>query len=160
MILGISAWLFWLIIAGILLLIEMVTIILVSIWFVGGALLAALSAALGAPPLVQTIVFILTSALFFFIGWKNRDRILMQRHKTPTNLDRLIGAEGILEESIDHISGAGRVMVNGQSWRAATVDNVDLVKGTLVRVVAIQGTRAIIEPVHSRPNSATEETAK
>lgn len=48
MILGISAWLFWLIIAGVLLLIEMVTTILISIWFVAGALLAALSAALGA----------------------------------------------------------------------------------------------------------------
>lgn len=83
----------------------------------------------------------------------------MQRHKTPTNLDRLIGAEGILEESIDHISGAGRVMVNGQSWRAATEDNVDLPKGTLVRVLAIQGTRAIIEPLPDQPTT-TEATAQ
>ena len=105
MIFGITAWIFWLIVAGIFLFIEVVTTMLVTVWFMGAAVLASVSAALGATVPVQIIVFAVFSVLFFGIGWKNRSRLMMQKHKTPTNADRIIGAEGILEEAVHHVSG-------------------------------------------------------
>lgn len=149
MIFGITAWIFWLIVAGIFLFIEVVTTMLVTVWFMGAAVLASVSAALGATVPVQIIVFAVFSVLFFGIGWKNRSRLMMQKHKTPTNADRIIGAEGILEEAVHHVSGAGRVLVGGQNWRAATADATDLPAGTRVRITEIRGTRAIVEPLNT-----------
>lgn len=147
MIFGLQDWLFWLILAALFLFIELITTLLVSIWFVGGSLLAAATASLGVPTWLQIIVFIISSLIFMLIGWKNRDRLMMQKHKTPTNADRIIGQTGILEADIDPISGSGRVLVAGQSWRAETKNRQNLVKGSKVRIISIEGTRAIVEQI-------------
>ena len=57
MILGLEPWVFWLILMAVLLLIEVLTVNLVSIWFAGGALAAMIASFLGASVLLQPILF-------------------------------------------------------------------------------------------------------
>ena len=51
--------LLWLVILAIFLIIEAVTVGLVTVWFAGGALLAAIASAAGADIIVQWILFLI-----------------------------------------------------------------------------------------------------
>ncbi|HHX36799.1 MAG TPA: NfeD family protein, partial [Clostridiaceae bacterium] len=82
-------WIIWLIIALAMLIVEVLTTALVTIWFVAGGVVALIATLFGAPLWLQIILFLLISAICLAVGWKHRNSLLMQRHKTPTNADRL-----------------------------------------------------------------------
>lgn len=135
-----SIWLAILIISGI---IEAITAGLVCIWFTIGSLFALISAALGANPMVQIIIFILVSALSLVFT-----RPLVKKHIVPktvsTNYDRLIGTECVVTEDIDNLNGTGAIKANGLVWSAKS-SGEPIAKGTLVKVVKIEGVHAIVE---------------
>ena len=66
---------FWLIFFGVLLLIEILTLGLATIWFAAGALVACLMAALNLPLLVQVIAFLAVSILMLIFT-----RPIMTKH--------------------------------------------------------------------------------
>lgn len=144
-----NLWLVWLIIAAVMLVIEMTTAMLITVWFVAGGLAALIAALLGANLTVQLICFIVVSVACLAIGWRLRDRLLMQRHKTPTNADRLIGQTGILEEGCNPLTDRGRVKVLGQDWRAVSADGTAIPAGTEVVIEAISSTKLIVRPLNS-----------
>ena len=53
----------WLALMAVLLIIEIMTLGLTTIWFAAGALVATIAAACGAPVLVQVILFLVVSVL-------------------------------------------------------------------------------------------------
>ena len=55
----------WLAVAIVLLVVEIITLGLTTIWFAGGALVACVAAALQADFLVQMILFLVVSAICF-----------------------------------------------------------------------------------------------
>lgn len=144
---GLPLWAVWLIVTVILLIIEGSTTILVTIWFAGGTLAAMIAAFLGASPTVQVIIFVVVSIVCLLIGWRYRDKLMMQRHKTPTNADRFMGKIAVIEEAVDPITGKGRLMVAGQSWRAHSEDGREIPAGTKVVIRGISGTKLIVEPL-------------
>ncbi len=144
---GLNAWQFWLILAACLSVVEAATVMLVCIWFVSGALAAALAAFLGASVTVQIILFAIVSLICLAIGWHFRGRLLMQKHKVPTNADRLIGQPALVEETIDLINNTGRVSLKGQSWRALAADDQLIEKGSTVNILAIKGASLIVSPL-------------
>lgn len=135
-----SIWLTLLIVSGI---IEAATAGLVCIWFTIGSLFALISAVFGAGPTVQIVIFILVSALSLIFT-----RPLVKKHissKTvSTNYDRLIGTECVVTEDIDNLSGTGAIKANGLIWSAKSTGAV-ITKGTVVKVVKIEGVHAIVE---------------
>ena len=82
----------WLVVLVILLIIEMVTMGLTTIWFAGGALAAALLALADMPVALQLLAFLMISLILLFstrplaLNYFNRDRV-------KTNVDELIGKE-------------------------------------------------------------------
>ena len=54
---------FWIAAIVIFIIAEAVTVALVSVWFIGGAVCALLAAIFGAPGLAQAAVFVIVSAL-------------------------------------------------------------------------------------------------
>lgn len=144
-----NLWLIWLIVAAVMLAIEMATAMLVTVWFVAGGLAALIAALLGADLTVQLIIFVAVSVVCLLIGWRLRDRLMMQRHKTPTNADRLIGQTGILEEGCNPLTDRGRVKVLGQDWRAVSADGTEIPAGTQVVIQAISGAKLTVRPADS-----------
>ena len=135
-----SIWLILLVVSGI---IEAATAGLVCIWFAIGSLFALISAVFGAGPTVQIIIFIIVSALSLIFT-----RPLVKKHILPktvsTNYDRLIGTECVVTEDIDNLSGTGAIKTNGLIWSAKSTGAV-ITKGTVVKVVKIEGVHAIVE---------------
>ena len=125
---------------------EAETVSLVSIWFAAGALAALISSWLGAPLLVQIIVFLTVSGLCL-LCLRPLVRKYMKPQITATNTDSLIGAEGILTEDVDNLRGNGAVQLRGLEWTARSTDDSLIPAGTRVKVDRIEGVRAYVTPV-------------
>ena len=145
---------YWMGAAVILLLIEILTLGLTSIWFAGGAVLAAVTAFVGGPLLLQLAVFIAVSCLLFFFT-----RPLAQKYLNSsvekTNVEALIGQHGIVRETIDNFQGKGKVYVNGLDWSAKSLHDEEIPEGTEIVIHKIQGVKLIVDAIPV-PKSRTE----
>ncbi len=134
----------WLVLLIILLIIEIITIGLTSIWAAGGALAALILNILGVPLLWQVVVFFaVTFVLLCFTRPFAVRFINNQREKT--NYEGIIGKTIRIAETVDNISQSGMAVVNGQEWtvRAEKEDEI-LEPGTLAKVVNISGVKLIV----------------
>lgn len=131
---------FWFSTFIILLVIEIITINLVSIWFALGAIAAFIFSFIFDSIIIQTVVFIFVSVLSLLIT-----KPLMKKFKlseiVPTNYDRVIGREAIVTKEItkDHY---GEVKVLGTFWTACCEEKVTV--NTKVKVLAIDGVKLIV----------------
>ena len=66
-------------------------------------------------------------------------------HTTPTNADRLLGADCVVTEEIDNLRGTGAVSVDGKVW-SARMETPDgkAPKGAVVKALRIEGVRLIV----------------
>ena len=135
----------WLIIFVACIVIEIITMGLTTIWFAGGSMVAAVSAAFSAPLWLQLLLFVAVSfVLLYFtrpiaVKYFNKDRI-------KTNVESLIGKQAIVISEIDNLQGIGQVTVGGQEWSARTVkDGITLPVGCVVVIRAINGVKLMVE---------------
>ncbi len=136
--------LYWLVIFIVLLIVEIITMGLTTIWFAGGALIAALACALGASLPIQIILFTVSS-----IGLLCVTRPIIKKHFNQkvekTNAESLIGLDTIVLEEIDALHGTGKVVVNGIEWLAMADERQDIyVAGSVVTIIGIQGVKLIV----------------
>lgn len=135
----------WLLLLVVLVIVELATMGLTTIWFAGGALVAAILALFCPLVSVQIIVFLVVSIMLLIftrpiaVKYFNKDRI-------KTNVESLVGRQAIVISEIDNVQGNGRVTVNGQEWMARTSNNeVKLPVGAVATIVAINGVKLIVE---------------
>jgi membrane protein implicated in regulation of membrane protease activity len=136
----------WLILAGIFLLVEVLTTALVSIWFAAGALVAAAAAAAGAALWLQAVFFVLVSA-FCFVLLYPRMKHLVEKNKQATNADKVIGQTCIVTQKIDNLAGTGTVIIDGKTWTARSADGEPIEAQTLVQINRIEGVKLIVTQV-------------
>ena len=120
------------------LLLEAITMGLVSIWFVPGALFALTLSLLNFEPYLQIIVFAATSVVTLFLG------LTLKRKKTKTNVDSVIGQTALIIEEVNNIEGRGAAKLGGQIWSArAKNPSETLLPGDQVVVLAVEGVKLI-----------------
>jgi len=140
---GIPYAYWWLILAVIFGLIEIVTFNMVTVWFAVGAVLAMLSAMFGIDLLYQFIIFIIASgALLYFT--KQIVKNLLKCKTVHTNADSLVGDKGRVIEKINNSLGTGQVKIRGQVWTARSTDNENIDVDETVRVEYISGVKLIV----------------
>lgn len=135
----------WLVILVVLVVIELLTMGLTTIWFAGGALAAALISIPGTPVLLQVIVFLVVSIVLLFstrpiaVKYFNKDR-------TRTNSESLIGRQAIVISEINNIEGVGQVNTGGMEWSArSSYNNIVIPVGAVVVILGIDGVKLIVE---------------
>lgn len=135
----------WLAILVILVVIELFTMGLTTIWFAGGALVAALISIPGTPIVLQILVFLVVSTLLLYftrpvaVKYFNRDR-------TRTNVESLIGRQAIVISEINNIEGIGQVNTGGMEWSArSSFHDVVIPVGAVVTILGIDGVKLIVE---------------
>jgi Membrane protein implicated in regulation of membrane protease activity len=135
----------WLVALVVLIVVEIVSMGLTTIWFAGGALVAVIAAGCGAPFAVQIVLFLAVSLVLLYftrpvaVKYFNKDRI-------RTNAESLVGRQAIVIGEIDNLQGIGQVTVSGMEWTARTTeDGVQLPVGSVVDIVAINGVKLIVE---------------
>lgn len=135
----------WLIVFVACIVIEIITMGLTTIWFAGGALVAAISAAVGAPLWLQIVLCVVVSLVLLYftrpiaVKYFNKDRV-------KTNAESLVGRQAIVISEIDNLQGIGQVTVGGQEWTARTTEEgITLPVGSVVVVRAISGVKLMVE---------------
>ena len=136
---------YWLIASAVFLLIEILTLGLTSIWFAGGAVVAAIAALFGVPFLVQMLLLIVVTCLLFALTRPVAKRYLNNRVQ-KTNTDALIGQTALVKETINNMESKGYVQLNGQDWTARSAEAGEIIPaGCEVVVKEIQGVKLIVE---------------
>ena len=136
-------WQFWLIVAGICLVIEIATVGFLVFWFGIGALFAMITSFFTDNLIIQTVVFILSSTvlLFFTRPFVNK---FSPKEKVKTNAFYIIGKKGIVTQTINPITGEGQVKIGSEVWSAKSSEDVKIEKGLEVEVLDIDGVKAIV----------------
>ena len=135
--------LFWLAIVILLGVIELVTVNLVTIWFIASALVSLLLSFFNIPFIVQFGVFVILGTILLITTRKPLQK-QVDSFKQSTNLDRVIGTEGVVTEKITKHNN-GEVKVDGKRWTA--VSDKTIQEGKIVKIIKIEGVKLIVEEV-------------
>ncbi len=150
----------WLIVMVLLLIVEAATVTLVSIWFAGGALVALLTATLGAPVWLQIIVFLLV-ALVLLLFTRPIAMKYFNKNRIKTNVESLIGKQAIVVSEIDNLRGVGQATVNHQQWSAkSSEDQVVIPEGAVVEIVEIKGVKLIVRNISPKVDKPVAKETK
>ena len=140
---GITAYLpvYWLIALVIFLVIEAATLGLATIWFAGGALVAMC----GAGIVIQIVLFLVVSLVLLFFTRPLAVRFL-NKDTLKTNVDRVVGMEGVVTEEISNLAGTGKVSLGGNMWTARTENEGGTIPvDAVVTVLRVEGVKLIVK---------------
>ena len=136
---------FWLLAAIGFVLLESMTLSLVSVWFAVGSAAALLSCLVVESFRVQSVVFIAVSILCLLALKPLCSRL--RKPPTATNGDRCLGREAIVLAPVS-AETTGRVRLDGVDWNARCATPGDLLApGQGCRVAEFHSTLLIVEPV-------------
>ena len=124
----------WLIALIVFLIVEALTVGLVSIWFAAGSLVALLVS------LAVDNIWLALRPL--------RQKYLKKDYQ-PTNADRAVGSIGVVTEPIDNLNATGAVQLEGKVWTARSVDGSLIPVDAKVKVERIEGVKVLVRPVQS-----------
>lgn len=136
--------LLWLILMIAALLAEAMTATLFSIWFAVGALAAMAIALIGLPGWFQILIFLAVSGLVLLVTKPLAEKMINAK-VIKTNADRVLGAEGIVTETINNLENAGQVRVLGQIWSARSESGELIPTGTRIVVKKIEGVKLFVD---------------
>ena len=128
----------WLVVAIVLVILEIMTAGFGVICFAIGAVFSALVAGLGGSITWQIVVFAVVSLLTFVFLRPVVIRFLDKKSKdVKTNADALVGRRAVVSERIDASQHTGRVAVDGDDWKAVSMDGSIIEKGTEVEIIKL-----------------------
>ena len=133
----------WLVIFIVLVIIELITINLVTIWFAIAAVFALLVDIITRNTMLEIIVFIVSSFLLLLLTKPLIKKIKVKKVEA-TNLDMFINKVGIVTEDINQ-DKIGEVKVLGKRWSAYS--NTELKKDEKVKILSIDGVKLKVEKI-------------
>lgn len=134
---------FWLAIIILLGVIELMTVNLVTIWFIASALVTLVLSLFNVPFIIQFAVFVILGTILLITTRKTLQK-KVDSFKVKTNLDRVVDKEGIVTEKITK-HNSGEVKVDGKRWTAIADKTIQ--EGKIVKIVEIEGVKLIVEEV-------------
>ena len=137
---------FWLVFFVILLICELITSSLISIWFCGGALAALLTEILGLNFLVQLTVFIAVSSVLLFLTRPIAKKVL-KKEPLKTNVSTLIGKKAVVTKQINNSKAEGEIIVDGQFWSVKASEDKTIEPSSNVIIEEIQGVKAVVKSI-------------
>ena len=138
-------WYIWLILAGVFMIAEIITVGFLVFWLGLGCLCAMLTSFITDNIVIQTTVFVVTSTLFIFCTRSFVKKLTKKDKTVVTNAYAIVGKKALVLKDINPSQGnLGQVKVDGQVWTATCEANEVIAKDTEVLVLKIDGVKAIV----------------
>jgi len=138
---------FWIILAVVLIIIEALALGLMTIWFAGGAIAAAITTLFTPNVVIQVVVFLLVSIVLLYLTKPMRAKLKIGKEKT--NVEAVVGQTGFVMETISPAS-FGQVKVGGIIWTARSSDHDAVIEaGTEITVAGVEGVKLIVTPPYN-----------
>lgn len=140
-----NLWLAWVLVGLVCLILEMMNGDFYIMCFAIGSFCASLVSVFTDSVVVQVIVFVVFTVLSIFLIRPVGLKYLHQgADGRRSNVDALIGREGKVTDTIE-AGGYGRVKIDGNSWKAKSVDGTEIGRGNGVRVLWLDSIIATVE---------------
>ncbi len=139
-------WQIWMIAAIFLFIIEIFSPAFIAFCVGVGALLGVLAAALGLNLSVQ-FIFFAVGALLAFVYARPVMLRYFHREEVKTNVDALSGRIGRVSEPIGGAITPGRVVIDGDDWRAVSSDDTPIEKDAKVEIVKVDSVTLIVKKI-------------
>lgn len=133
----------WVVLLIVFLVLEAISVQLVSAWFAVGALAALIANLCGLNVVWQIVLFLAISAICL-VATRPLVKKLTAAKIQKTNADRCIGAEAVVLEEINNLEPTGQVKAVGNVWTARSADNSVIPKGAVVIVERMEGVKLIV----------------
>lgn len=150
------AWIGWLVLILVFLVIEMLTLDFTFLMLSIGGLAGLVADLAGAPIWLQVIVAAgVAAVLVLLLRPPLLRRLRRGEDPTPSNVDALIGIGGVVLASVGAHGGQVK-LANGDIW-TARAESEDLEPGTRVRVSRIDGATAVVRSDFPSPLTPAPE---
>lgn len=144
------AWIAWLVLMAVFLVIEMLTLDFTFLMLGIGGLAGLASDLFGAPIWLQVIIAAIVSALLIFLLRPPLLRRLRRgEDAAKTNVPALIGLTGKVVDTVTDTAGLVK-LANGETWTARAVSAGPLGPGQAVRVLRIDGATAYVHELEEQ----------
>ena len=140
-------WQIWLIIAGFFLILESITTGFLVFWFAVAAIITMISSFFITSTTVQATIFVFASIVLIFATKPLVKKLTKGSTNIKTNAFSIEGKTAKVILDIDPAEGCGQIKVNGEKWSAKSIDESFISKDTEVKIVKIEGVKAIVEPL-------------
>lgn len=141
------AWIGWLVLIAVFLVIEMMTLDFTFLMLSFGGLVGLIVDLVNAPLWAQVVVASVAAALFiFFLRPPLLHRLRRGEDPTKSNVAALIDLRGTTLQDVTRTSGQVKLS-NGDTWTARSFSGAPIIEGSRVAVSEINGATAIVRPV-------------
>jgi membrane protein implicated in regulation of membrane protease activity len=139
------SWVFWLVLAGLLGVAEVMTTTLAFGLLAIAAAVAAVVGAVGLGLPVQLIAFVAAGVAGLGVVRPLAVRHIRQPPLLRTGTSALVGRSAVVTERVTALDG--RVRIGGEVWSARSYDESSVIpEGAKVDVLAIEGATALVHP--------------
>lgn len=140
-----GAWIVWLVLAAVLAVAEVMTTTLAFGLIAAGAVVAGITAALGAGLPIQLVAFAAATGAGLGVVRPIAVRHIKQPPLLRTGVSALVGRSAkVIEEISDD---GGQVRIGGELWSARPYNESQVIPvGSTVDVFAIEGATALVHP--------------
>ena len=138
-------WIFWLIVAGVFFVIELLTTGFLVFWIGLSALVAMVLSFFTTNLVIQTAIFVILSSILMIFTRPIVNKFVKSKDVVPTNVYSIIGKKGIVVTDINNLDYTGKVKVSGELWSAISDSN--LTKGTHIIVSEIDGVKLKVDKI-------------
>ena len=139
-----SSSIIWLVILAIMIVLEIISLGLTTIWFGIGAIGAAVVAWMGYGIWVQLFVFAVLSVIAMAVFRPIAVRYL-NRDKEKKNVEDVVVNIVVVTKDINNEQATGEVRLNGIEWTARSQDGRVIPKEDKVTVVSVEGVKLIVK---------------
>lgn len=138
------AWIGWLVLIALFLVIEMLTLDFTFLMLSVGSAVGLVTDLAGIPVWAQVIIAAAAAALFIlFLRPPLLRRLRHGEDPTKSNVDALLDLRGIALQDVTQISGQVKLS-NGDTWTARAADSLPIPQGAAVVVTSINGATAVV----------------
>lgn len=141
-----NLWQLWALVALLCLILELTNGDLFMLCFAIGGVVTAIAAAAGAGFYSGLVIFAVCSVLcLLFVRPSVKKHLHGRGEQRVSNAQAIIGREGRVSQDIE-AGGYGRVALDGDDWKAESVDGRAIAKGTKVTIVSMESIIVKVTP--------------
>jgi membrane protein implicated in regulation of membrane protease activity len=142
-------WHIWVIVSILLLIAEVFVPTFTLASFAIGCLMAGIFSAMDYGIKIQLIAFSVGMlASFFMVRPFMLKYAYRQSNNVKTNVEALVGKTGRVIETIHNAENQGRVIVNGDDWKAEAENDEIIETGSKIQVLEINSTILIVKSLN------------
>ncbi len=144
-------WATWLALAGVLVVVELLSLELVLLMLALGAVVGGVAALLGLPFAAQVLLAVAAAGGALAFARPSMVRRLRQGPELTHGHQRLIGQQGLVLREVSART-PGLVDLSGDHWTCVPYDDTEVIQqGSTVEVWEIRGATAVVQPAAAPP---------